>query len=127
MNRSSSFDVVAPFYDISAGSVVNSLVSHFSQQPQPNLTAGSSDILFNAPRLFVVSKDGSGIELHRDKGLYLYFRERIHSKSSEIIEETLFGEAGSVCVTLLTESDDTNIMKERSSKNIVFRQVKEFK
>ncbi|KAJ3033735.1 Sperm-associated antigen 17 [Rhizophlyctis rosea] len=48
----------------------------------------------NAPRLFVINPDGSGVALWRDVDLITYFKEQLASPDVEITEEIILREEG---------------------------------
>ncbi|KAJ3028539.1 hypothetical protein HK097_005933, partial [Rhizophlyctis rosea] len=69
-------------------------------------TSPTSPQLTNAPRLFIIKPDGSGVALWRDVDLKPYFSEQISREDVEISEEVIKQDDGldkddGVCVTIV--------------------------
>ena len=104
---------------VSPGTLTNNLISHFATSTHSSSITEPENVSFNSPRLFLINIDGSGVELLRDRDMYLELRRQLHNKKSEIMEERVEGEDGSVCVTIL----DHGAVNSNNGKAVRFRQV----
>ena len=85
--------------------LVNELLSFYST---PNKFEIS-----NSPRLFVVHKDGTGLELIREKEISTYFNLQTKKSNVDISQEN---RNGFVCINVFEKTFD-------KPSNIVYRQV----
>ncbi|KNC99251.1 uncharacterized protein SPPG_05507 [Spizellomyces punctatus DAOM BR117] len=80
----------------------------------------------NAPRLFLLREDGSGLELLRDLDTLNYLIEYKDKPSVKIIDEPLQQSPSSLCLTILVSDDDTEdsyIAKSQQGAIVKYRQL----
>ncbi|TPX65553.1 hypothetical protein SpCBS45565_g05046 [Spizellomyces sp. 'palustris'] len=80
----------------------------------------------NAPRLFLLREDGSGLELLRDLDTLDYLIEYKDKPTVKIIDEPLQQSPSSLCLTILVTDDDTedsHIAKSQQGAIVKYRQL----